>query len=805
MTVKPKTRSTLTGLPLADFLHRAASLLKDDYAVEISGQSPSAGKADRKAMLADLLTGQEVRPDCPAQLIYLAELWVEAGQPEQAVRALQRHQPAVLSALSGAGRLETQGDFALLMVDARREWADQPDAPADAKASLRTAVADAADTLSMFPLDCRCPHFLRNTYGWEQLIQISTDLGDHALARRCMEARHAVVTIVRSNPVIYRAWNRSQSVTHLLHSCVAESDLARADAQLATQLAHSFAARGDSARADDLVGQAIASLAGAVPEQDVNEDDWVNLGDALFPLANDRIGQIVQHAHASLGTSASPALQRDLEVRAARLRARVLHDQGQIEEALVQARLGCFELKSDCDDQYIAVLLDLLLQAGQCLEAAQLAIECVWTDRSGSGQHACKLALQHVERPGKEASFWWALTLACATAEPEPESESEFHKLLLDGCKPAEFFARYLALARKQLPGHVAADVVEGYRLALNKDYSRALPLLEQLDQCPDIANPCVVYQLWLTRVHVLGPKQGLTRSFVESPAGGWSSSVALRLAGGFKDRCPDAPCWPTARLDELITRYYERGQILFEAFFATGKGRFCDGNAFRYSTLCGYLGDRYRLESKQWDKAVALHEKGNAAFPSSAHYAGLMWCHNAAGRKEAFVDAADRLWHHASESHWPHEPTEYFPQVCLALVQLERDAEIPFWLQRFVQWGNRDTGHWEAGRIDQYMETLLQLLRMMARKNPDDALAAMTPLLEEIRHSGDEDHIGPASGVLERARKHKEAIEWYESALVATDPGKEENNEQREAWLHRIAGFEKTLREQNPLWKGQR
>ncbi|MEO8247821.1 MAG: hypothetical protein ABI589_00480, partial [Burkholderiales bacterium] len=481
MTANSLTDRALTGHHLDAFLDEAQALLDEEDANDESGESSESGKSDAKARLADLLAGQGVRPDRPEVLRRLAWLWVQADKPEQAVQALQRHQAAVLSALPPAERLEAQGDLSFSTVNALREQADRPDAPADANARLKAAVAEAARLLATYPLD------RQGTHGWEHLRHVATTLSDHALARQCIEARHAVGSI-DPDRATYRAWD---------------------EAQLATRLAHTFAAEGDAARAEELAGQAIAKLAGAAPGQDVDEDDWLNLSAALLPLASDRIGLIVQYARACLGASASPALQRDLEVRAARLRARALHDQGRTEEALVQARLGRFALTSDNSDVFSVLLLDLLVQAGHHDEAARLAFECVWATRPGSGHYACKLALQHVDQSDNDAAFWWALTLACAGAE------DYFHDALPVGQKPPEFYERNLALARQRSPGHVAADVVEGYYLSNGKEFARALPLLEKVAQCPDIANSNAVFQLWLTRVHVLGPERGLAQGFV--------------------------------------------------------------------------------------------------------------------------------------------------------------------------------------------------------------------------------------------------------------------------------------------------
>ena len=210
---------------------------------------------------------------------------------------------------------------------------------------------------------------------------------------------------------------------------------------------------------------------------------------------------------------------------------------------------------------------------------------------------------------------WWALARACAAAQ------EEFQGTLASGEKPVECFKRQLTLVREQSPGLAAADVVEGYHLSQEKEYARALPLLEKLGQCPDMAHYAAVYQLWLTRVHVLGPDRGLSCGFVETPAGGWAYGAGVRLDGELKDEFPEAPNWPEAKLEELVARYYERGLIWFEGFFATGKGKFRDGDVHEYSMLCNNLAIKYNYSSEQWDKAIAVHEKGIAASPCAEHY----------------------------------------------------------------------------------------------------------------------------------------------------------------------------------------
>ena len=367
MTARPPPESTLTGPRLGAFLDEAHALIEEGGADESDETRESA----TEARLSALLAGQDVRPDRPEGLSRLAWLWVRAGQPGRAVEALDRHQAAVLEGLPAAERLEAAGDLAFSKLNALRQQWQQTDPPADASTRLRAAVAEAAGLLSVYPVE------RQGTNAWQHLNYLATSLGDHSLARQCADARHKVV-IADPDRAAYLAWD---------------------DAQLAVRLAHSWATEGDAGKAEEFARQSIARLSGAAAGQDVDHDDWLNLGDNLLPLAADQVGLIVQYARASLGASASPALRRDLEVRAARLQARALHAQGKVEEALVQARQGRYALTSDRDDSFSVLLLDWLLAAGQQAEAAQLAFECVWNTRPASGLHACKLAMQQADSP----------------------------------------------------------------------------------------------------------------------------------------------------------------------------------------------------------------------------------------------------------------------------------------------------------------------------------------------------------------------------------------------------------------------
>src|SRR5256885_12844994 len=75
----------------------------------------------------------------------------------------------------------------------------------------------------------------------------------------------------------------------------------------------------------------------------------------------------------------------------------------------------------------------------------------------------------------------------------------------------------YLALARTQAPGHPLLDLIDGWRLAKDRQWEQALPLLERgvTDQ-PRHANSELLPMLWAARFAVLPAAQALQRPFAQ-------------------------------------------------------------------------------------------------------------------------------------------------------------------------------------------------------------------------------------------------------------------------------------------------
>jgi hypothetical protein len=138
---------------------------------------------------------------------------------------------------------------------------------------------------------------------------------------------------------------------------------------------------------------------------------------------------------------------------------------------------------------------------------------------------------------------------------------------------------------------------------------------------------------------------------------------------------------------EPLVVRYYEEGLARFEHFWATGQGRFKDGDLHVYSMLCNNLAIKYRFMDR-YDEAAELHHKGLGSSPFAEHHNGLLWCAVGKDDDAQTVVEAERLWHFAQEHGYSrHEPTRYFSTVALSLYKLNRDDEISIWMERLDQW----------------------------------------------------------------------------------------------------------------------
>jgi tetratricopeptide (TPR) repeat protein len=701
-------REPLAGTALENFLDET------EQAVELQHE---AGVADdlRRSTLLSALCRQPCRADTVQTVDRLHSLWRLAGEREAALRVLDEDGAEVLASLPADEQpgVAIALDFWRLGVRLRT---------GDAGENIARALQVAEQRLMATP-----PAHVSDK-AWAHLASVAAELGDHACVRRCAEARQARF---EADPerIAFRAWDR---------------------AVLALRVGHSHAAQGhpEDARMQGLL--AIRTLAEAGADQELNSTDWLNLGESVIELVPEAISDIQQHARAALPADTPLPRQRELEVRLARLEARSLYLQGQLERALAVAEKGRFGLTDDSEDTFSAWVLDRLLEAGRKDAAAQLAFENVFGDRSAL--HACQHAKEQLARG--ERNPYWALALATVGLN---ENQQE----VCGDEEPMSFAARHLALAIEHDPAHPAVSLMRAlHLLTTQSDYAAAMPLLEAATACPDLASSHAVRKLWMCRMQVYGVRKALELPFVATPAGSWCYTVGVMLEDMHEELPEDAE-WPVDQVTALRQRYYEHGQACFETFFESEQGRFGDGNVHDYSMLCNNLGILYRSRSDQYDAALALHRKGIAASPFAEHYDGVMWCQHLKKDQAAFVEAAEALWHFAHDYGYSrHAPMDYLPSVARALYKLERDKEIAIWLQRFEEWWAQLPADEQASQDADYLLTASCFAVEMAYDQPADTQARIESLVARCRRGQNFDAMSNLALAFTRMREYPRALE---------------------------------------------
>ncbi|MDA8453969.1 hypothetical protein M4R22_04255 [Acidovorax sp. GBBC 3334] len=761
--------------PLLDaYLDEAEAIAADTDAGTDDG---TGADLPRQQALAAMLGRQPLHPDALDALHRIHALWLEAGRPNEALAALDRHGEALVQDLPAAERHDARVDLVFARVQSQQaRHGDTPDiGHPEAGPALAQALAAAERLLSEPPVADQSDR------AWEHLAAQAGRSRDFPLARRCAAARLALQQATPGRAA-FRAWDS-------------------AVAALRTGTVH--AAEGDAALGRQAAQQAMDHLRMAEAGQDVDHEDWLNLGPGLIALDPEGIATVAQQVERLLPADTPRPRRRDVAVRLARLQARALHAQGRREEALSQARQGRFGLTGDADDGFTCHVLDWLIEAGRDADAARLAFECTDNQRPRSAQYACRLALerQAAAQSGQAGdaapSVYWTLALAAAALH------EEMHWVAAP--QPVDaFFDAQLALARASAPTHPAIGALQAqWWHARGAESARVLPLLEAAAREPALAHPGVLQALWLHRVRAHGIEAALQQPFAGAPAAGWCYHMGTWIDHHLHGEAGAPEGWPERAVSDLAARYYELALTHFEAFFATGEGWFRDGDVHVYAMLCNNLAIYRRWALQQYDRAVELHHKGLAASPFAEHHHGLMHCYEQSDRKAEFVAAADTLWHFAAEhGYGRHDPTEYFDDVGSALYDLDRDNEIAIWLQRLDEWWNglddEDRGEHRTG----FLATQLLLLRYMAWTQPADALARLEPMMDTLRAAEGPRMRRLAGAVFEYARDHARAMALYRESLQAVRPGEESDAREAGYTRERMAQCQKAMRAARPWWK---
>lgn len=752
-TMDQAATQALRGETLDIFLRDTEALIEQEQEANVTPHL-------LQATLVSHLGNHLYRVDNLDQLGTLFNLWLFANDVDAALDLLDTQEANALAAMPPAEREDNAVRLAFWRVRALRERPDDPRLP--------LAADNAARRLGALPGE------QQSEDSWNYLADLMRDVGQYEHSRKYLESRYRLA-ISRPGRQHFRVWDDAVHVLDLGRSHLAEQNTltARKAAQSACSI-----------------------LLNAADDQEIDHEDWLRLAPTLVELDPECFAVIAGQVRRLLPESFVQARRRDVEVRLARLEASSLYRRGQLAAALEKSAEGRFGLTDDDDDSFSATVLDWLIEAGRLETAAELAFECAFMEREGSMEAACRHA-QHWLDAAPEPTPYWALTLAHA-------SQVEELSWVAGDEDPRAFYERHLARARQCAPQHPAADLIEATHWPEHDDaaWHKVAPLLERAAQAPEWQHSDALYLTYLCRMHEHGPQAGLALPMIAANAAGWNYDIGVKLNYNLEDEFPDQD-WSQTRRVELIIAHYEAGLQRFEAFFASGRGSYRDGDVHVYSMLCNNLAIKYRDQLKDYDKAIVLHRKGIATSPFAEHYYGIMWSLEHAGRYEEFVEAAEQLWHFAAEYGFSrHNAAGYIREVALALNRLERGDELPIWLQRLEEWWSELDEEAQSNERGAYFNALVTLLINISWQQPADALARLQSSLPALRAEKRVDYVELAGRIHERAGQYEQAIALYEEALAL--PFEADDEPYRDNAREYLEDCRKALGigEKKPWWK---
>ena len=399
---------------------------------------------------------------------------------------------------------------------------------------------------------------------WSEWSASASKAGDYELMKRSAIARHAL-KLADPERAPHRAWDQ---------------------AVLALRLGQAAQQVQDTSAVQQAVTATLAALSNPDPEQDLGFEDWLTVGEELIALDPHCFQAIAQSVNAQIQDLPLP-VQRDAWVQLARLEAKSLYAQGQLDAALAKSAAGRFDLMQDQDDAFSAEVLLWLLEAQRTSEAAKLAFESVFNERQYSAQQACHLAYQQVQQP--DADIYWDLTLAAAALLASPQGFCA----LEDGLS---IFQAYSQAAKRKQADHPALLILEAhYQFHRLENVSQALRLYEQAAPQFEWLNSVVLFDIWRARIQVHGAKHALNLPLLAAPAAVWCYSFGLALQE-LPDYFPQDSYATSAHFADLAKQYYQLGLQRFEAFFVTGQGHYESADIEVYAMLCESLQIEGRL-----------------------------------------------------------------------------------------------------------------------------------------------------------------------------------------------------------------
>lgn len=685
--------SAITGIELEQFMDRLEAQQQDQ---------------ETDTLLAQL-QAQPLRADSLASIDRLHTLWMQAGDSAAARAVIAEDGNALLQAVHEPARAELTMNLAILRLRVASYLDDD---------ATLLEVLEQLNQMATQTLDFNVEHYRRYRI-FDELEQ-----GRLEVALKTIEVRYAL-TLGNPARVALRAWDAADQYQ-----------------RRARVLA--FHDRDEEARSAAL--EAVNAVRTAGPDQDIDEGDWLWLGNSLIEIIPLRLA-LFEQPIAQLTSGLSLPQRREWEVRTARLAARALHAQGDLAGALKVCNAAALSLDSDGGNNFIEYELPWLMEAGRIDEAGFRAFIDVYDRQTELWPATARLVLDRLQDP-EERSAWWPICVmrACITEEalqsfldalPNIETtESDTTPLLAALYQAMEdletrdsLFAEARAEALRRAPEQPWIT-----RLAAVHDAERGLidaateaGQLQNAIQAGRMQDNRSAFSLFAARVASLGVIEALKASKPVLSCGKYAYNYALsieELAETEADKLPkDARDQAYSLLREAQKDAYEQGQAHMERYFASGSGHPYDACAHLYSMLCNNLAINYRYYNQiRYEDAIELHTRGIAASPFAEHYNGLLSARISLEDLPGIIDAAEQLWHYSAEFGYSrHDPNEYVASVVYALYKLDRDNEILIWLERLLKWQE------EQGVSDRQLDSSalfarIQVARYLAHAHPDNA-----------------------------------------------------------------------------------
>lgn len=272
--------STLSADALEAFLDEAEEALEQQIESDLA---PSLIQNNLRAAMQR----HQYRADTLERVCRLANLWRIAGEPDASLQVLDQDGKAVQST---APRDEYDNTLVTLALTRVQVLGNTPDRALPAAEAAYTLLSSMA-------------HDIQSHEAWDYLGSLAGRAGHYELERRCAEGRHAY-QCAQAERASYRAFDKGNT---------------------ALWRAHSYAREGLDEHAQASAAEALQAYQDAGPEQNLDVNDWLHLGDNLVTLIPQNVATVIERVHELVTDTMPLPRRRDIAIRAARLQARALY------------------------------------------------------------------------------------------------------------------------------------------------------------------------------------------------------------------------------------------------------------------------------------------------------------------------------------------------------------------------------------------------------------------------------------------------------------------------------------------------